>query len=100
MNINSLDIICIKLNCCCKKFQNKKKILSAGKEKLYLYLDVTTYLRKIQDFDTTKNILLNRDQRQLIGFLSLPLLSAKDIKNPIYKQFISEQKSLLSRRKK
>jgi hypothetical protein len=96
MNINSLDIICIKLNCCCKKFGNKKKILSAGEEKLYLYLDVTTYLRKMQEFDTTKYILLNRDQRHLIGFLSLPLLSAKDIKNPIYKEFITEQKSHLT----
>jgi hypothetical protein len=95
-NINSLDIIFIKLNCCCKKLRNKKKILSAGEEKLYLYLDVTTYLKKMQEFDTTKYILLNRDQRHLIGFLSLPLLSAKDIKNPIYKEFISEQKGHLT----
>ncbi len=93
INISTLDMLFIKAKCCCKRFRSRKIILRAGKEKIFFYLDVITYLKKMQELDTLKYLLLSSDQRNLFSFLSKPLIAINDASSSVYKEYQSDQKN-------
>ena len=91
--MNSLEILLIKMKCfCCKGLKNRKKIIKAGEYKFFFYLDVLTYIKKMQEVDILKYLVLNADQLYLFNFLSKPSISTKDITSQVYKEFEEEQK--------
>ncbi len=94
--MNSFEVIIMKVNCCFKKYKEREGILKIGEKKMFFYLDVMTYLKKMQELDVLKYILLSADQLFLFNFLSKPALSTSDITNSVYKEFEFEQRKPLS----
>jgi len=66
---------------CCEKNQkgspdyNKNLLLKKSKKKLYYYIDIVTYFKKMQELDILKYILLDSDQLKLLNFVSKPIIS-------------------------
>jgi hypothetical protein len=94
--LSTIEIFLIKAKCCCKKFKTRKKILKAGQHKMNFYLDVLTYIKKMQEIDILKYLLLSADQLCLFNFLSKPPVSSNDISSEIYKEFEMEQRKNLT----
>jgi hypothetical protein len=75
---NTCEIIAKYIFCqCCKhrKFKVKSKLHKKGKQKLHYAMDILTYIRKVQEVDILKFLLLNKDQMILFNFLSKPSVS-------------------------
>ena len=66
----------------------KNMLFRKGKNKLFYYMDIITYFKKMQEFDIIKYILLNDDQLKLLNFVSKPLISEN--KRDIY-ELINEK---------
>jgi hypothetical protein len=98
LKLKTLDVLKLKLNCCTKNHvkSDVEKILSIGKEKMFFYLDILTYIRKMQELDILKYLLLSGDHLNLFRFLSKPLISSNDISCSVYKDFLLEQKKFLT----
>ncbi len=56
--------------CCIKKWENKRKLIDRGDEKLNHYLDVINYFKKMTELDYMKYIFLSKDQIPLFNFVS------------------------------
>jgi hypothetical protein len=94
--LNTFEIFFIKAKCCCRKYRMRKKILKAGQQKMFFYLDVLTYVKKMQEIDILKYLLLSADQLCLFNFLSKPPVSTNDITSQVYKEFELEQRKITS----
>lgn len=94
--LNTFEIFLIRARCCCKKYRIRSKILRAGHEKMFYYLDVFTYVKKMQEIDIIKYLLFSADQLCLFNFLSKPPVSTNDITSQVYKEFELEQKKITS----
>jgi hypothetical protein len=94
--LNTFEILLIKLGCCCKRFRQRKRIVKAGEYKIFFYLDVLTYIKKMQEVDIIKYLLLSADQLYLFNFLSKPSISTNDITSMVYTEFQTEQKRTLT----
>lgn len=85
--------IVIKFVCfCCpnRKIKSKCQLMNKGYEKLNYNMNVLTYIRKMQEIDILKFILLNKDQITLLNFLSKPsvsLVSNNELIESLYKIF-------------
>jgi len=64
-------IICCKL----KKINKIKKIYSFAEEKFDDYVNIQTYIKKMQDIESVKSILFNEDGETLFNFVSRPRIS-------------------------
>lgn len=67
-----------KLICfCCKKKQTnyKHQLFKKAKKKFKYNMNILTYMRKIQEIDILKHILLDEKQMTLLNFLSKPSIS-------------------------
>jgi hypothetical protein len=91
-----IEIFLVKAVCCSKRYQARKNILKAGKVKVNFYLEVLTYIKKMQEIDIIKYLFLSADQLFLFNFLSKPSVSTNDVSSQIYKEFEMEQKKNLS----
>jgi hypothetical protein len=98
LKLKTIDVVLSKVTKCCKRKQKDdvKKILTAGKEKLFFYLDVITYIKKMQELDIMKYLILSSDELNIFRFLSKPLISTNDISSSVYKEFEQEQKKSLT----
>jgi hypothetical protein len=94
--LSTIEIFLIKAKCCCRKYKMRKKILKAGQQKMFFYLDVLTYVKKMQEIDILKYLLLSADQLYLFNFLSKPPVSTNDISSQVYKEFELEQRKIIS----
>jgi hypothetical protein len=56
-----------------KRVENK--YYSVGKFKILYYTDILTLIKKFQEIDTLKDILMNPDQKKLFNFISKPIIS-------------------------
>ena len=75
-----------KLLCFCrkKKEPNYKHLLFKKAKKKFKYnMNILTYMRKIQEIDILKHILLDEKQKSLLNFLSKPSISLLN-KHEIY----------------
>jgi hypothetical protein len=94
--LNTFEILFIKLRCCCQRFRKRKKIVKAGEYKFFFYLDVLTYIKKMQEVDILKYLMLSADQLYLFNFLSKPSISTNDVSSMVYTEFQMEQKRTLT----
>lgn len=84
MNFSVWEIILKTVFCCCpaKTMQVKNELLKKGEEKFLQHMDILSYVRKMQELDLLKYLLLNQEQITLLNFLSKPsvsLINRKDI---------------------
>ena len=62
--------------CCRSTNLNIKNLLyQKGLKKINNYLDIITYLKKMQEIDLLKYLVLDKDQVKLFNFLSMPSIS-------------------------
>ena len=75
LNYGCCDII-LRNFCCKTKSLNFKNILhSKASKKIEYYFDVFTYVRKMQEIDILKYLLLDKDQVNMFNFMSKPSIS-------------------------
>lgn len=77
---------------CCplKKIKKKSLLLDKGNEKFNYQMNVMTYMRKMQELDILKYVLLSSDQITLLNFVSKPsvsLVSNNELIEALYKIF-------------
>jgi hypothetical protein len=80
LSFNFLEIIFGRI-CCNKKLTMKKQLFEKSREKLHYYMDVHTYIKKMQEIDILKFLLLNDDQRTLFNFIAKPSISLTNRNN-------------------
>ncbi len=85
------EIIFVMANCGCKRFRDRRTIIKAGNRKFFFYLDVHSYIKKMQEIDLLKYLLFNKEELYLFNFLSKPLISTKDITHQAKIEFDEEQ---------
>jgi hypothetical protein len=82
-------IIYICVCCMTKQLKLKKTLYERGQKKLFIQLDILTYLEKINQIELCNNVLMNQKQVKLIHFLSKPNISiynkSSDIFDELYK---------------
>ena len=88
---NSIEVILQAV--ICRKNKRKVIVLQKAEDKINFYLDIMTYLRKMQEIDALKYILLTKEQLTLFNFLSVSTLSTSESKSEIYKEFLEEQEN-------
>lgn len=76
---------------CCRFFKRSKKhiIFENAEKKFDHNLDMVTYMKKMQELDIIKYLLLDKNTLQLVNFISKPCISmsSKSIEDPEYKLF-------------
>ena len=93
-NLNIFDIIWATL---CfwssKKQKRRSKIIDIAEKKIHYYLDIYTYITKMQEIDIMKYCLFDEDQLTLIKFLSKPPVKLGYTPFGVYSEFENQQKS-------
>jgi len=77
--------------CCSKKLKNRKILYEKCKDKIHYYLDIFTYIKKMQEVDLLKYTTLDYDQSILFNFLSTPPVRINDKNKGIYNEFMINQ---------
>jgi hypothetical protein len=99
VSFNIFEIICRNCPCVSKKLDLKNKLYEKGSKKLEYYFDIFTYLKKMQEIDLIKYLLLDKNQIQLFNFISKPSVSMNySDSDDIYKSY-RENKLMTSRLK-
>lgn len=77
MGYNTCQVICNLIFFCCKRKQTnfKHQLFKKAKKKFKYNMNILTYMRKIQEIDIIKHILLDDKQKILLNFLSKPSIS-------------------------
>lgn len=68
----------LKLFSCTKQSERyiyKTSLYKEGEKKLNFYIDILTYIKKMQELDLLKLLLLNHNQLKMLNFLSKPAVS-------------------------
>ena len=84
-------IIAYCCNCCTKKLNHKYSLLRKCELKIHYYLDIYTYIKKMQEIDLIKYCLFDQEQMKLFNFLAKPPVKFNDKNIGIYKEFEKEQ---------
>ena len=84
-------IIAYCCNCCTKKLNHKYSLLRKCELKIHYYLDIYTYIKKMQEIDLIKYCLFDQEQMKLFNFLAKPPVKFSDKNIGIYKEFEKEQ---------
>ncbi len=67
------------LPCC--GYKRERRILNDAKTKIESYLDVNVYLKKIEEVESLKNVLMNEEQISIFNLISKPsILRPEDVK--------------------
>jgi len=85
--INLSDICCLLF--CCKSIKKKQKIFQNAEEKFNYNIDLVTFMKKMQEVEILKYLLLDKDILKLMNFISKPCVSMsnKKIEDLEYKEF-------------
>lgn len=75
LDFNLCEIILKTLGCKTKSVKVKTEIHQKAADKYNYYMDIFTYIKKMQEIDLLKYLLLNKDQITLFNFLSKPSVS-------------------------
>ena len=75
ISFNSYEIILRYCPCKTKKFTLKQKLHKKASKKMDYYFDIFTYVKKMQEIDLIKYLLLDKDQVKLFNFISKPSIS-------------------------
>jgi len=78
-------------NCCSKRLKNKYSLLRKCELKIHYYLDIYSYIKKMQEIDLIKYCLFDKEQIVLFNFLAKPPVKFSDKNIGIYKEFEKEQ---------
>lgn len=86
--LNIIDIITSKIfSCFSNKLKMKNFLFEKCKQKMYYYLDIFVYIKKIQEIDLIKYCLLDNDQLILFNYLSSPPIKFNKTQKSLYKEF-------------
>ena len=78
--------------CVSKKNYRRYQIFRNAEKKIHYYLDIFTYVKKMQEIDLLKYCLFDEEQLNLFEFLSKPPYKFTEIDNyNIYKEFEDKQ---------
>ena len=87
------------LRSCCFISNNlklKNELYEKALKKTNNYLDIVTYLKKMQEIDILKYLVLDKDQVKLFNFLTIPSISVNSIDSDDYnKNFLKTNVSNL-----
>jgi len=88
-NINVSDICCLIF--CCRSIKKKQLIYETSESKFNYYMDLITYMKKMQEIDIIKYLLLDTDTLNLMNFISKPSVSLtkSKIETKEYKKFFN-----------
>jgi len=89
--INISDVCCFVF--CCRSFKKKRQIFHNAEEKFNYNIDLVTFMRKMQEVEILKYLVLNRDTLQLMNFISKPCISMSnnsEIEDDEYKEFFAK----------
>ena len=81
---------------CCNNLQKRRyKIIRKAEEKIHYYLDIYTYIKKMQEIDLIKYCLFDHEQMILFEFLSKPPIKFGNQNDKcIYKEFEKNQQNI------
>ena len=80
--------------CCSKKIKKKKKLFDKCEERIYYYLDIFVYSKKMQEIDLLKYSLFDDDQFILFKYLSTPPIKLSEKNIGLYKEFQEHQSTI------
>jgi hypothetical protein len=85
--INASDICCFIF--CCRNIKKKQKIFQNAEEKFNHNIDLVTFMKKMQEVEILKYLLLDRNTLRLMNFISKPCISMSNsnIEDEEYKEF-------------
>ena len=86
--------------CCSKKNRKKKKLFDKCEERIYYYLDIFVYSKKMQEIDLLKYSLFDEDQFVLFKYLSTPPIKLSDKNIGLYKEFQEHQSTVRKKMEK
>ena len=75
LNFSCIDIFFRFCPCKTKKLNLKNKFYEKASKKMEYYFDIFTYIKKMQEIDIIKYLLLDQDQIKLLNFISKPSVS-------------------------
>ena len=74
-----------------KKQKRRHRLISKAEMKIHYYLDIYTYIKKMQEIDLLKYCLFDEDQSTLFKFLSKPPIQLGTGPLGLYKEFEESQ---------
>jgi hypothetical protein len=78
-------------NCCSRKQRRRNLMLKKCEFKIHYYLDIYTYIKKMQEIDLIKYCLFDENQLKLFKYLSTPPVKLSEKNIGIYKEFEEQQ---------
>ena len=91
--INICEIIFANFcSCFSYKLKKRKMLFQKCEKKMYYYLDIFVYIKKIQEIDIIKYCLLDNDQIVLFDYLTTPPIKLSEKNKGVYKEFEKLQK--------
>ena len=90
--LTTLDyLIASYCNCCSKKQKRRNYLLKKCEGKIHYYLDIYTYIKKMQEIDLLKYCLFDQNQLKLFKYLSTPPVKLSEKNIGIYQEFEEQQ---------
>ena len=77
--------------CCSRKQKRRNLMLKKCEYKIHYYLDIYTYIKKMQEIDLIKYCLFDENQMKLFKYLSTPPVKLSEKNIGIYKEFEEQQ---------
>ena len=77
--------------CCSRKQKRRNLMLKKCEYKIHYYLDIYTYIKKMQEIDLIKYCLFDENQMKLFRYLSTPPVKLSEKNIGIYKEFEEQQ---------
>jgi hypothetical protein len=77
--------------CCSRKQKRRNLMLKKCEYKIHYYLDIYTYIKKMQEIDLIKYCLFDENQLKLFRYLSTPPVKLSEKNIGIYKEFEEQQ---------
>lgn len=83
------DICCFLF--CCRSFKKKRTIFKNAEEKFNYNIDLVTFMRKMQEVEILKYLVLDKNTLQLMNFISKPCIAMTNnqIEDEEYQEFFS-----------
>ena len=78
-------------HCCSKKQKRRNNLLKKCERKIHYYLDIYTYIKKMQEIDLIKYCLFDENQLKLFKYLSTPPVKLSEKNIGIYQEFEEHQ---------
>jgi len=97
VDFNTIEIICRKCVCRSKSLAIKSTLYDKGVWKLDYYFDVITFIQKMQEIDILKYLLLDKDQYNLINFISKPSVSLSLDDSDVFYNHVRRNRKIKSR---